>query len=290
MGYLGYPVAVGWDHLPSGAGVAAHEWGHNWNRQHAPGCGVSSPDPGFPYSEGRIGVWGMDVEAEALKSPSTYFDFMGYCSPEWVSDYTYEGIMGYRQARVGPEGMLSGEPVLLVWGRVDGERIVLEPTFSLVSRPALPTGQGDLLLEGLGDDGSTLFRRTFAPVPVPDAGSGEGHFAFALPLRSLPAGRLAGLRVSGEGRRPAVLESFPEAGPGEGTTPPLRSAIRDGSFLELRWETAAYPMALVRDPATGEILSFARGGTARIPVRSGEVELILSRGLGSSEPIRVPMR
>jgi hypothetical protein len=96
MGYLGWPTAIGWDRLPSGSGVAAHEWGHNWNRRHAPGCGAGSPDPAFPYADGKIGVWGLDVGAEALKSPSTHYDFMSYCGPDWISDYNYEAILDYR--------------------------------------------------------------------------------------------------------------------------------------------------------------------------------------------------
>ena len=23
---------------------------------------------------------------------------MGYCNPEWISDYTYKGVLNYRQA------------------------------------------------------------------------------------------------------------------------------------------------------------------------------------------------
>ena len=53
MGYLGWPAAIGWDYLPSGSGVAAHEWGHNWDLRHAPGCGAGSPDPAFPTPTGR---------------------------------------------------------------------------------------------------------------------------------------------------------------------------------------------------------------------------------------------
>ena len=116
----------------------------------------------------------------------------------------------------------------------------------------------------------------------------EGQFAFALPLRYFPAGQLAGLRVSGQGRAAGVRESLSESEAGEGPPPDVRPASRTGPFLELRWDGAAYPMALVRDPASGEVLSFARGGLARIPQRPGEVEVILSQGIGSPEPIRIP--
>ncbi|MFO0677369.1 MAG: M66 family metalloprotease [Polyangiaceae bacterium] len=65
-----------------------HEVGHAHGRPHAP-CGVSDTDPSFPYSGGTIGVWGYDFRSKALVSPNTGKDFMSYCTPEWVSDYTF---------------------------------------------------------------------------------------------------------------------------------------------------------------------------------------------------------
>jgi len=35
-------------------------------------------------------------------------------------------------------------------------------------------------------------------------------------------------------------------------------------------------MIMVRDGATGEVLSFARGGTAQVATGSGEVDLVIS--------------
>jgi hypothetical protein len=84
-----------------GAGVAfpgedaawtfAHELGHMHGRSHAP-CDVSSWDPSFPYPNGSIGVWGWDDRSQTFVDPSATADFMGYCDPQWVSDYTYEAL------------------------------------------------------------------------------------------------------------------------------------------------------------------------------------------------------
>jgi len=68
-----------------------HEVGHAHGRSHAP-CGVSGGDPDYPYQGGTIGVWGYDLVAKKLVSPSTGKDFMSYCTPEWVSDYTFEKL------------------------------------------------------------------------------------------------------------------------------------------------------------------------------------------------------
>jgi hypothetical protein len=96
-GLLTYPsdsssracVGVGFAGADS-AQTAAHEIGHAHGRSHAP-CGTSG-DASYPYSGGTIGSWGYDVLTKKLYSPTTYKDFMGYCSPTWISDYTFKAI------------------------------------------------------------------------------------------------------------------------------------------------------------------------------------------------------
>ena len=39
-----------------------------------------------------IGTWGYDSLSGQLKNPSNTADFMGYCEPSWISDYTYEAL------------------------------------------------------------------------------------------------------------------------------------------------------------------------------------------------------
>jgi hypothetical protein len=68
-----------------------HELGHEHGRDHAP-CSAGSPDPSFPYAGGGIGVWGLDQRTHAFVDPSAVSDFMGYCDPEWSSDYTWSAI------------------------------------------------------------------------------------------------------------------------------------------------------------------------------------------------------
>ena len=75
------------------AGTMAHELAHAMGRGHAP-CGApAGVDDDFPYGTGSIGVWGYDILTKRLINPGRrYRDFMSYCGPEWVSDYTYRGI------------------------------------------------------------------------------------------------------------------------------------------------------------------------------------------------------
>jgi hypothetical protein len=74
IGYIGFPVAVGWDYPQSAPAVMAHELGHNFGRDHAP-CGVSG-DPHYPYPDGKIGTWGYDLADGTLKDPGQRYDHM----------------------------------------------------------------------------------------------------------------------------------------------------------------------------------------------------------------------
>ena len=71
IGYVGGKTALGWDNLPTGSSVAAHEWGHNWGRNHSPCGGPSNPDPNYPYAGGMTGAYGLDVASATLMPPRT---------------------------------------------------------------------------------------------------------------------------------------------------------------------------------------------------------------------------
>jgi hypothetical protein len=73
------------------ADTLSHELGHQHGRSHAP-CGTSSGlDRRYPYENGVIGGWGFDFRTMQLQSPSRK-DFMGYCSPHWISDYSFSAL------------------------------------------------------------------------------------------------------------------------------------------------------------------------------------------------------
>jgi len=68
-----------------------HEIGHAMGRSHAP-CDTDNADLAYPYSGGRLGVWGFDILTNRLMDPNENRDMMGYCDPTWISDYNYEAI------------------------------------------------------------------------------------------------------------------------------------------------------------------------------------------------------
>ena len=155
-------------------------------------------------------MYGFDVGAGTLKPP-TSTDVMGYCSNEWISDYTYTGVLNFRAAEtdVAAGFAQAMQPCLLVWGRIVNGEPVLEPSFQIVTRPSLPTAPGAYRVEGTAADGSRLFGLSFTPVAVADDPHGDAHFAFAVPLQPDRAARLDRVRLSAPGAR-AGLASRPE--------------------------------------------------------------------------------
>lgn len=90
--------------------TAAHELGHALGREHAP-CGISDPgdiDSSWPedaaHKNAQIGAYGYDFELGRLVKPKPAKDVMSYCTPAWVSDYTYLGIFERLQA-IAAEGV-----------------------------------------------------------------------------------------------------------------------------------------------------------------------------------------
>lgn len=122
-------VGVAWGQ----GGTFTHELGHNHGRPHSPCGGAGSPDPSYPYSNGSIGVWGYDLRSGVLRSPDEASDFMAYCSPSWISDYSYRklarriavlnGVADLPQAHVFQERprehwhVLYVTPTEVRWGR-----------------------------------------------------------------------------------------------------------------------------------------------------------------------------
>ncbi len=74
-----------------------------------------------------------------------------------------------------------------------------------------------------------------------------------------------------------MLES--RLGPQTVSAPAPEFSPVGGSGVEMTWDVASFPMALVRDPSTGEVLSFARGGRLNLTVSPPEIEVIFSDGL-----------
>jgi len=130
----------------STAQTMAHEVGHGHGREHSPTtqsvqyCSTpSGTDPSYPYAHGGIGVWGWDIINQKAKDPSQFFDIMGYCESDWISDYTYGKLYSwiaadngfdmvtgdavtYRQIFVKADGTLEVGDAFPVYGPMSGEQ------------------------------------------------------------------------------------------------------------------------------------------------------------------------
>lgn len=291
LAFVGFPAGAGHDELPGADTTLAHELGHNMGLLHAP-CGDPAPasvDGSYPHPDGRIGTTGVDVTLEEIRD-SGMADVMSYCRPRWISPHMYERALRFRERNEPLNTADLEDPVagsVLVFGSVfDGEARI-SPAFRVAAPPALPSGEGDYVLEGRDEDGRTLFRFAFVPEPIAHTGGGDGSFAFVLPPDVARPDRLHEVRVQGPGTEAVQRSTLDEAGDPRDEVHVEAEATHDGTRIE--WDASRRPMVLVRDADSGEILSFAEGGTITIPGRRHEVMLDLSHGTGSVET-RVPVR
>lgn len=140
-------------------GTLIHELGHMHGRGHAP-CGVSwwSDDNRYPHAGGDVGVWGWDRRSDALIAPDDAADFMGYCDPWWISDYTYRGLFermsAVQQAATNQRALPPGVYTPLSWSRSDeaavgAPRYEANPTTGEAAEVRFFNEAGQVLQRGL---------------------------------------------------------------------------------------------------------------------------------------------
>lgn len=295
LGYVGYPTAIGWDKTGYGDSgnypeVFAHEVGHNFGRSHAPCGGVASSDANWPtgslYTGGLIGAWGWDpapagTSTAVLKVPTTVKDVMGYCSNIWVSDYTYKGVLNFRNtSSAGREvGEAQAQECLLNSGRILGDRVELEPVFQILTLPTAPEA-ADHRLELTDGAGNALASVPMAAQELGCSTTQERHFSLAVPV---PAG-YQGLRILKEGKVLLTRTAAPEAlAVGDFREPALRRMRREE--VQVGWDSARHPKVMVRDPRTGEVIAFGRDGALNLPTDARELEITFSDGLRSHRQV-----
>ena len=241
------------------ASTIAHELGHNVSLQHGTAPGVGGVDPAYPYPGGSIGAWGYDFrDGGRLVSPNARDVMAGGGSMSWISDYHFNKALRFRLTDEALSGPASPTTSLLVWGGADSVGVpYLEPAFVVDASPTLPGSGGEYRLTGRTRGGDELFSLSF-DMPTVVEGDGSSSFAFVLPVRSEWDRGLASIKL---------------AGPGGSVTLDAESDI---------------PMAILRDPGTGEIRGFLRDVPATRPSFRDAVaavsadsllEVLFSRGI-----------
>ena len=247
IGWLGFSkVAIGFD----GFGAAhtgasethAHEVGHNHGRAHAPGCGAASPDPSFPYvSGGRSYIgdvahpnYGFDINTQAIYPYSSRYELMGYCSPEWISDYTYEGLLAYSQLQ-SDEPAQTGR-ALMISGRVEAGQVTFQPAYVLDLPVRLPE-PGEYVIEMLDANGSVIAAYPFAPgTAYADRLKGEPDPLTGFHLTLPYSEQMTSVRV----RRGEVLLGALSAGPASVSLRAGPGVLSDrGQALSVTWSASA---------------------------------------------------
>ena len=297
VGYVGSPssvlsrAALGWDYLPSGSGIMAHELGHNFGRFHSPcgnpgGIDQNWRSDGF-YAGGFIGVYGFDFTDNSVKDPQLFTDVMGYCNNQWISDYTYAGMLNSLTDpnRVASQPMVSGaqeQAAILVWGRIVNGVPVLEPAFEVTARPHMPA-PGPHRLSLMGADGRELVGVSFAADRIADLPDAE-TFAFTIPRSMLRGRDIASLRLVARGGRTVTNVASADVAADAGMT----MTRLNPRAMRLRWNAQRFPVVMVRDPDTREILSFARGGDVTVVTSKTELEMNYSNRVRSLRELRRP--
>ena len=269
LGQFDYPASIG----KADPVTLAHELGHNMSLRHAPCGGAIAADMAYPYNGGAIGAWGYDFEQERIVSASLYKDLMGYCEPEWISDYHFARAMGFRLFRealvmgnaragdvaaAGPGGTgdwLSGpaaqdggtyspataQKTLLLWGRAGLGELVLDPAFVVDAPVSLPTEDGPYRLEGHGPAGERRFSLSFAICLT------RGGTCLLGAIRPIGTVRFSGVLSGPEGSH--TLERF-------GSTPMAMVTERGSGKLKavLRDWDGAWPPGLTLSASEAEIV------------------------------------
>jgi Big-like domain-containing protein len=291
-------VSVGWfNRARQTTELVAHELAHTMGRFHAPCGSVANPDPNFPYSGGTIGVYGSDLYGYSLGNGTlpapwtagTASDIMSYCTPAWVSDYTYEGLLRARGGAIAAvAAMTASAPgpecdCLIVWGSVTGDSVHLNPSFATRAHVALPERRGAYRLEGLDAAGARLFAYDFEPATI-DHAPDVRHFTFAVPLTESARVALARIRVVRGGRAVELAQSgvAPTAARfGADTTSVAATRTATGE-TELRWNPAEHGAVLVRDAGTGQVIGIGTSGRLRVRTNRNDLDVLLSNGPAST--------
>ncbi|MDC0717085.1 hypothetical protein [Nannocystis bainbridge] len=199
-GYAYQRLAVG-RYQSSGAGARdtfVHEVGHTQGLYHIR-CsgGEAGVDLDYPYPNGRIGRWGYGIHDTGMRSPTSFRDYMSYCSQSWVSDFGWEKTFNnIRELTSWDAGGApidpSAQPIVVGTLMKDGKSRWYTTTGTVPLR-----GRAEDTFVEFAVDGETA-REPAAALEIPDSEA-------TLVVAALPAGTLSGLSFRTGGKLRAAV-------------------------------------------------------------------------------------
>ncbi|MBE0699895.1 MAG: hypothetical protein IH586_23465 [Anaerolineaceae bacterium] len=151
-------------------------------------------DSNFPYANGSIGQYGLDVANGTVYSPDFNRDMMGYCYPRWISDYTYKNIM-QAQIKYGANqqpalsALKPGSEVqrsLLVRAQIGADGARLLPVYVLQTQQNQAPEAGQYGIQLIGADGNLLSEVPVRANPIAMDGEDSLGINSLVPLPEQP--------------------------------------------------------------------------------------------------------
>jgi len=141
----------------NGNDIVTHEVGHNFGRRHAPCGNPDSVDPLYPYPGGKIGQYGFDPITFQAIPPTSYFDIMGYCDSNWISDYTYLGLLQNQAAYGAPEALQESVDSLYIRAKIGNDGAVeLMPFYAFPNQSEILPKESEYYLELVDASGEII--------------------------------------------------------------------------------------------------------------------------------------
>ena len=250
----------------------AHELGHCLGRFHSP-CGGAA---------GYLVTWGLDTASHTVKDPQLNRDIMGYCPPEWISQFTYTALyraMGLDQAAFNTAGNSATTNAIVVSGLVNTDGTVSLDPFLDVQDAPYQTEPGPFTLT-LYDAQQNVVAAVPFGVNAPTDGTGSPYFCFELDLTPDQEAAVASAMVTA----PAVgayafAPAVQVARARTVATPREPVALTWKGGVHLGWDHGIHPEVMVRDLRTGAIIATARGGAVDLATDAKDLELLMLDGI-----------
>ncbi|HJW53705.1 MAG TPA: IPT/TIG domain-containing protein [Burkholderiaceae bacterium] len=280
--------------------IMVHEIGHNHSLNHAPCGNAGGVDPAYPYSGGGLGPQAIynslysDTQLGMLSRPvlannTGMKDLMGYCAGSWFSDYNYNLIQKFAEARTTavPQPITLGtaaDGYLTISGEIGPQGVLLHPALATsTSLVAPPAGKHAHMLRLHTVSGQTI-ELPFEPVSVADGADDLRHFSVSLPnpgqidsVEILRNKQPQIMRQPSQAQRPAA------SGATQATAGGVSSKVRN-HCLSVTWNAEAEPfLSIVHVAPDGTktlVASELSKGSATLDIRAlpsgGRFDLSLS--------------